>query len=143
MFDVIATSKSMLFSTASLPMLLDGVMLLAIAGLWLMWWRNARRQRLVESMLMDSAKQLNEASGHLRQAMELIRHFSDGKASFQHENDSLHTRKTAFSEEDIHARILAMRQAGEAAEQMARELSLPLSQVKLILKLHDSRGKRS
>ncbi len=118
-------------------------MLLSIAGLWLMWWRNARRQRLVESMLMDSAKQLNEASGHLQQAMELIKRFTDGTASSQHENASRHTENTAFSEEDIHTRILAMRQAGETAEQMARELGFPLNQVKLILKLHDSKAKCS
>jgi len=142
MFDKsIMFDPATVFSAVSLPALLDGVMLLAIAGLWFMWWRNARRQHMLESMLIGSAKQLNEASVHLRQVMEHIRQLTDRTAPRQHKDGNKDMGQVSSStEEDIHARILGMHQEGKAAENIAKKLGVPLGEVRLVLKLHATRA---
>ena len=123
-----------------LPMLLDGVMLIAVTGLWLMWWRNAKRQRLVESMLADSVRQLHEASHHLQQAMELINKSTTSTKTPSHKASNRHVKKTPDVREDTQvAQMLNMQREGKPVENIATKLGLPPSQVRLMLKLHASR----
>jgi len=126
-------------------MLLDGIMLVAITGLWLMWWLNAKRQHRVESMLADSAMQLREASHYLRQAMELIDKSSDrtsGRTKSQQRKTSPDPiQKTPAAQEDTQiTHMLNMQREGKPVEDISRKLGLPLNQVKLMLKLHASRA---
>jgi len=124
-----------------LPMLLDGIMLLAIAGLWFVWGRNAKRQALVESMLADSAQQLHEATHHLQQAMELIHQSTDTQGQQIHRAGPDRVQKKSASREDSNiADMLNMQREGKPIEDISKHLGLPLSQVKLMLKLHANRA---
>jgi len=124
-----------------LPMLLDGIMLFAIAGLWFVWGRNAERQRLVESMLADSAKQLHEATHHLQQAMELINQSTDSQRQHMHKTGPDRVQKKAASREDSNITdMLNMQREGKSIEDISKHLGLPLNQVKLVLKLQANRA---
>ncbi|OIO68429.1 MAG: hypothetical protein COW19_03800 [Zetaproteobacteria bacterium CG12_big_fil_rev_8_21_14_0_65_55_1124] len=122
-------------------MLLNGIMLVAVAGLWFMWWLNAKRQRLVESMLADSARQLHEATLHLQQAMELINKSTDRAKPQQHKTTANHAQKAPAAQEETQiAQMLNMQGEGKPVEDISRRLGLPLNQVKLMLKLHANRA---
>jgi len=133
--------ESVELSTRFLPMLLEGIMLIAIAGLWFMWWRNAKRQRLVESMLADSARQLQEATLHLQQAMQLINKSTDSARPRPKETRSRTAEKDDVAKKDARIEdMLSMQRDGRPVEDIARTLGLPLSQVRLMLKLHANRA---
>ncbi len=124
-----------------LPMLLDGIMLVALAGLWFLWGHNAKRQRLVESMLADSAKQLHEATHHLQQAMELINQSTDRQGQQMHKTGPDRAQKKPASREDTKiSDMLNMQREGKSIEDISKKIGLPLSQVKLMLKLHANRA---
>jgi len=53
-------------------MLFNALIILAIGGLWLMWARNLNRLKGVETLLMASSEQLEEASKHLESALHEI-----------------------------------------------------------------------
>jgi len=121
-------------------MLLDGTMLVAVAGLWLMWWLNAKRQRRVESMLADSTKQLHEASQHLQQAMELIEKSTNNTKPRQQKIGSERAQHISADQEETQiTQMLNMQDEGKPVEHISRAVGLPLSQVKLMLKLHACR----
>jgi len=134
--------ESAVLLTHYLPMLLNGIMLVAITGLWFMWWRNAKRQRMVESMLADSARQLREATLHLQQAMELIDKSSGRTKPRQHKTSPSHVQNAPAAQEDTQiTHMLNMQREGKPVEDISRTLGLPLNQVKLMLKLHASRAR--
>ena len=128
---------------AHLPMLLDGMMVVAIAGLWIVWWRNAKRQRHIEFMLADSTRQLQEASHHLRQAMAYINNTSKKKAASNQRTTDYHNEEKTLATIPVRGdtrvtQMLRMQREGMQAEDIANKLGLPLSQVRLALKLHAS-----
>jgi len=133
--------KTIAIST-DFPMVLDGIMVVAIAGLWIAWWRNVKRQRQVECMLADSARQLQEASQHLKLAMACINNSKKKVASHQgaESRRQKETQATMAVPGDAQiAQVLRMQHEGTPAEDIASRLNLPLSQIKLALKLHAAR----
>jgi len=120
------------------PMLLNSIMVAAIAGLWLAWWRNTKRHSQVEAMLVDSARQLQEASEHLEQAMAQINSTPIQK-EVSHQRTAHQEKTSTVASVPGDARIahmLRMQREGIPSEDIANKLNLPLSQVSLALKLH-------
>ena len=121
-------------------MLFDGMMMLAIIGLWVMWLRSANRQQHVEAMLADTAKQLDEATFHLEQAMAHM-HASNKKPHTREKNkpvqalDKSDMETSSILEASHAARMLRMQREGESLEGIATRLGIPLAQVKLMQKL--------
>ena len=133
-------SESAALLSQYLPMLLDATMLVAVAGLWFMWWQNAKRQRRVESMLTDSTKQLHEASQHLQQAMELIEKSTHNTKPRQQKISAERTQNISADQEETQiTRMLNLQREGKPVELISRAVGLPLNQVKLMLKLHACR----
>jgi len=125
-------------------MLFDGSMMLAIIGLWVMWLRSANRQRYVEAMLADTAKQLDKATFHLEQAMAHMRGVSEETHACEKneplqpsDNPGMETASTLVASRV--SRMLRMQREGESLEDMANKLGIPLAQVKLMQKLQATR----
>jgi len=59
-------------SNDELSMLLDGLLLLVMAGLWWLWWQQARQRKSIELKLVEAAGQLQEATRMLDDALQQI-----------------------------------------------------------------------
>ncbi len=130
----------------SLPnVILNALLLLAIVGLWTMWWRNLRHQRHVELLLSKSIQQLEDASNQLEQTMVHIRKSQNMNADAFHPSSGhtsgISTGKSTRSDGDplIH-RMLQMQGKGESIEEIAVKLNLPLEQIRLMLKLRTAKS---
>jgi len=149
------------YSTDIYTMLFNMLIILAVGGLWLMWARNMKRQKNVESMLTTASAQLEEASQHLEIALQEIKRLQQtGRPpeATPGSNDS-HTRKISGTEEYYRAanpsahtesnspgsadtdvqQIIQMHAQGQTAEQIAAHLDAPLARVKLLLRLNEQR----
>lgn len=126
-------------------MLFNATMILAIIGLWVMWLRSANRQQHVETMLADTAKQLDEATFHLEQAMAHMRESSEkphthGKDKPVQVLDNPDMETSSTLEASHTARMQRMQREGESLEDIANKLCIPLAQVKLMKKLQSARA---
>lgn len=119
----------------------DGLMLMAIAGLWVSWMRNAKRQRRLQGMLADTSRQLRQASCHLEEAMRAIQELNQAKKSGGHghtsgQTTSLRNVSCSGSGHATVAQVLRMQREGHDEEEIAAQLNTPTAQVRLLLKLH-------
>ncbi|MDQ6971371.1 MAG: hypothetical protein Q9M30_01860 [Mariprofundaceae bacterium] len=91
LFSSLGTGPASLYS-----MLFNALIILAIGGLWLMWARNLNRLKGVETLLMASSEQLEEASKHLESALHEINRLQN-KASAGNAENRAASEKTAES----------------------------------------------
>ena len=126
-------------------LILDIFLILAIGGLWLVWWRNLNRLHKTEGLLAESIQQLDLATAQLQQAMEHIRALEKQDKSTQNRRPSA-TRRTqqtassAPSNDTVLARTLRLERQGRSAEEIADTLNIPVSQVRLMLKVHTAKS---
>ncbi|ATX82940.1 hypothetical protein Ga0123462_2105 [Mariprofundus ferrinatatus] len=126
-------------------MLLDLLLITAVAGLWLAWWRNLNRLKKTESLLVESIQQLDHASSQLQQAMAHIREFEKEKRSEKEVRSnrqprSIPTPTANQSGDTLLVRTLLLQREGKSDEDIAGSLNIPIDQVRLMLKMHSTRG---
>ena len=138
-----------------ISMVIDGGMVIAMIGLWLLWLQSSRRQRDVELKLDAASAQLQEASEQLNALMPLLAEMADPRPSPPPPSrEVVAGSKPAPKQEPQRgsagdggggqaklARLLCLNREGMGAEQIARELDMPLAQVKLLLQVHGRGGK--
>jgi len=132
-------SAESLATIPSLNVILDVILILAMAGLWLLWIRTSRRQQQLQSLLIEASQQLDTATRHLDTAMQAIERLQKlpAKAPAEEKPVTMTELPRPRRQSDAQAtRILRMRREGESPEVIADKLHLPLAQVKLMLKLH-------
>lgn len=124
----------------------DVVMLLAVMGMWLLWWRTSRKQRMIETMLLEAAKELETATARLGESFESIRRLKreiDASQAVSRE-EALEPPKKVSTEAKSEQKsasgqitqMLRMRREGKDIDAIAESLNLPKAQVKLLLRLH-------
>ncbi len=124
------------------PFLLsNGLMLIAIIGLWVLWFRNAKRQRYLQHMLAETSRQLRAASGHLEEAMQAIRELKRVEESSQagvvsRRSVPLQEMHPSTGNNATVTQVLRMQREGHDVEEIASKLKTPPAQVRLLLKLH-------
>lgn len=122
-------------------LLSNSFMLIAIGGLWMLWLRNAKRQRYLQDMLADTSRQLREATAHLEEAMRAIRELKQTEKSSESNGQSrrfIPTQDTQSpaSNNAMVTQVLRMQREGHDVEEIAAKLKTPPAQVRLLLKLH-------
>jgi len=154
-------------SREELSMLLDGLLILIMLGLWWLWWQQSQHRKKIETNLSDAASQLQQATLMLDEALHHIERLqqheiaAEPKATPVTSNapaKTVNKKKQAYAysgdkdaysptgkktghvsvpqESSQAAQILRMQREGETAEQIAKNLNMPLAQVKLMLMLH-------
>lgn len=120
----------------SLPygIVFDALLIIAVAGLWIVWWRNLNSLHKTKLLLAASIRQLEEASAQLKQSMEHIRTLEKEKRP-----ENPHTPDADSSAETILMRTLRLHRDGESDEKIAKSLNIPINQVHLILKMHTAK----
>jgi len=136
-------------SIAELPsfgVLIDALVILAITGLWLAWWRNLNRLHKTEILLAESIRQLDQASYQLKQALDHIRALEKQERSGKEKQEAAKpVRKQAAldaepSDNLVLVRTLHLQRQGKSDEEIAGSLSIPINQVRLMLKMHTTRA---
>ncbi len=133
-----------------LDVFIDIGLITAFFFLWLSWYRNGKRQKQLEQLLIDTASQLEEASQHLSDATQAIEQLK--KQERRHEQHSARrpapvkparTKQPQVTPNSLPPQnstqatmILRMKREGESPQSIAERLDMPLAQVKLLLKLH-------
>jgi len=130
-------------------LIIDGGMVIAMVGLWLLWLQAFRRQRAVELKLDAASAQLQEASAQLNALMPLLADITDPRSSpppvSREVVEPRQTIKGPVEDESIanadagHARLsrlLCLNREGLNVQQIARQLDMPLAQVTLLLQVH-------
>jgi hypothetical protein len=125
--------------------ILDVLIIIVIAGLWMAWWRNLNRLQKTERLLANSIQQLEQASVQLKQAMDHIRAFEKEKRAGEEIRTKNPPRKrpapTANTSADtVLAHTLRLQREGKSDEEIADSLSIPINQVRLMLKMHTTRA---
>ncbi len=130
---------------ALLPVALNAVIIIAIVLLWIMWWRNTRRQHHLNTMLVESSRQLTEASELLDQALSQIKDLkqrdTEHPPSPSRATAGRVTARQSHDEETLHHLIPDMERSGKSLEEIARALDLPLAHVKLLAKLYAEKNR--
>ena len=125
-------------------LILDILLVLAVAGLWLVWWRNLNRLHKTERLLAESIEQLETASSQLQQALQHIRAFEKERQATAERRPrpavKIQTAAAEPTEDAILARTLRLERQGKSAEEIADILNVPTTQVRLMLKVHAPRG---
>ena len=116
----------------------DVLLIIAVAGLWIVWWRNLNSLHKTKLLLADSIRQLEEASTQLKQAMEHIRALEKEKRP-EHPSEKHHIPDADTSAETILMRTLRLHRDGVSDEEIAGSLNIPINQVHLILKMHTAK----
>jgi hypothetical protein len=136
-----------LFMPESPPygIILDVLIIIVIAGLWMAWWRNLNRLQKTERLLADSIQQLEQASVQLKQAMDHIRAFEKEKRAGEEIRTKNPPRKRPAPTENpstdtVLAHTLRLQREGKSDEEIANSLSIPINQVRLMLKMHTTRA---
>jgi len=136
-------------SAAEIAALLNMLMVIAIGGLWIMWGRGVRRQKQIETLLIATSEQLDEASRHLEGAMAHIQdvqtreshvanHPPAVKLKVKEKPSSIKSpRKVRGPENSPVTSVLRMHREGYSPEDIAASQDIELAKVKLMLKLHE------
>jgi len=139
-----------------LGLIIDTGLVFGFFFLWLSWHRNGKRQQQLEQLLGETARQLEEATRHLSEATEAIKHLQQQeKSSARRPEAAKHSRVAQSPAKQAPAKlpqarpsappaqnstqatmILRMKREGESPQTIAERLDMPLAQVKLLLKLH-------
>jgi len=141
-------------------LLIDIALMAGIFCLWLIWYRNGKRQQHMEQLLIGTAQQLEEASMHLSQATYAIEQLKEREEKVQSKsvdvadaaiqrgrreqssaaippsNQPLMSQGLPPQNSTQATMILRMQREGESEEGIADRLDIPLAQVRLMLKLH-------
>lgn len=135
----------------------DLVMLVALGGLWVLWWKTSRKQRAIEGLLAEAAQEIDRASLSLNEALLHIERIKREQAAAPGPEPA--PRPTATPERPAAPRmpepeprpeppqnsqvtqLLRMQREGQSEEEIAHALSLPTAQVRLLLKLHGATRK--
>jgi len=137
-------------------LIVDTGLVLGFFFLWLSWYRNGKRQQQLEQLLGETAGQLEEATRHLSEATEAIKHLQQQEHSNarrpaparQARAEQVRTEQTPVKQASTTparppaqnstqaTMILRMKREGESPQTIAERLDMPLAQVKLLLKLH-------
>jgi len=143
-----------LFMSEWLGLILDVALLVGLFCLWLIWYRNGKRQMQMETLLIGTAQQLEEASMHLSLASKAIEQLKEQEKALaakpaepvkQKPAEYKTPAKTEYPTQQQYippqnstqaTMILRMQREGESEESIADRLDIPLAQVKLLLKLH-------
>jgi len=131
-----------------LGVVINSVLLLGFFFLWLSWHGNGKRQKKLENMLSETARQLEEATQHLSQVTEAMKHIKRQELS----QSSTRPPQTARTKQPLNkppppptvpsqnstqaTMILRMKREGDSPQTIAERLDMPLAQVNLLLKLH-------
>ncbi len=145
-----------------LPILLDAVLILAVIGLWVLWWGQIKQRQKIEGMLTEASTQLQEATLMLNQALVQIQDLQSrdrpedavsarsSKATEpvaeEQPGQKIEEKVQAGVESQSHAsanisqvaQMLRLQREGETPEKIARKLDLPLAQIKLMLMLQST-----
>ena len=145
------------FLNEQLGLMIDVMLIAGVFCLWLIWYRNGKRQKNMEQLLMATAQQLEEATMHLSQATYAIEQlkqqeqeapakpFKAAEPAMRHSQSepSPVTSNQVASAQSLPPQnstqatmILRMQREGESEEGIADRLDIPLAQVRLMLKLH-------
>jgi len=125
--------------------ILDVLMIMAVASLWMVWWRNLNRLQKTERLLADSIQQLEQASTQLKQATDHILAFEKEK----HAEDEIRTKNpprkrraptVGPSADTVLSRTLRLQREGKSDKEISDNLSIPVNQVRLMLKMHATRA---
>lgn len=118
-------------------LLFDGVLIVAIGGLWLQWMNVSRRQQQLQTLFVETTRQLDEASSNLESAMQCIERLKKAPPQTEtlHREKALPQKPTGSMDSQA-TRILRMWREGEDEAAIAEKLDIPLAQVRLMLKLH-------
>lgn len=125
--------------------ILDVLIIIVVAGLWMAWWRNLNRLQKTERLLAESILQLEQASARLQQAMDHIL----AVEKEQRAGDEIRTKNpprkrrapTADPSADtVLAHTLRLQREGKSDTDIAKNLSIPINQVRLMLKMHATRA---
>ncbi len=143
-----------LFFNEWLSLIIDVALLVGLFCLWLIWYRNGKRQMQMEQLLIGTAQQLEEATMHLSLATSAIEQLKQQEKSsssakrvepvkqkrseYQAPANGVDlTQQNLPPQNSTQATmILRMQREGESEEAIADRLDIPLAQVKLMLKLH-------
>ncbi|MDX8412637.1 MAG: hypothetical protein R8J85_00975 [Mariprofundales bacterium] len=131
-------------------LVIDGGMVIAMVGLWLLWMQGVRRQKAVELKLDAASAQLKEASAQLNALMPLLADMVDPRPSPEPASRSVvepQKQVKPVVEEEVApkadagdarlSRLLCLSREGMSAEKIARKLDMPLAQVKLLLQVNN------
>jgi len=136
-----------LITLENLPygIILDILIIIVVAGLWMAWWRNLNRLQKTERLLAESILQLEQASTQLRQAMDHILAFEKEKSDREKIRTKNPPRKQRASNatppaDSVLSRTLHLQREGKSDKEIAENLSIPLTQVRLMLKMHTTRA---
>ncbi len=131
----------------AVSLVIDGVMVVAMVGLWWLWLQNMRRQRDVELKLEAASAQLQEATEQLNALMPLLSELSDPRPSPRRREEPPERKAEVSpppeknsvdtsSADTRLAQLLRLRREGMGAEEIARQIDMPLAQVRLLLRVH-------
>ena len=138
----------------------DLVMLVALGGLWAMWWKTSRKQRAIEGLLAEAAQEIDRASLSLNEALLHIERIKREQAADarskpvprpeaapaaprapEPEPKPEASPNTQPPQNSQTTQLLRMHREGQGEAEIASALSLPTAQVRLLLKLHGATRK--
>ena len=132
----------------------DLVMLVALGGLWAMWWKTSHKQRAIEGLLAEAAQEIDRASRSLNEALMHIERIKREQVVAPKPKPSPRPAaapaaprppepqpKPETSQNSQITQLLRMHREGQSEEAIASTLSLPTAQVRLLLKLHGATRK--
>lgn len=139
----------------SFGMILDLLIVIAVVGLWLAWWRNLNRLKSTERLLAESIQELEQASSQLKLAMEHIRASEQEKVEKERREkmrakraaeaaaqqasalkDTTTASAASPADDTVLVRTLLLQREGKSEEEIADTLKVPIDQVRLMLKMH-------
>lgn len=129
-------------------LIFDLVIMLALGGLWVLWWRTNHKQRAIESLLAEAAREIDRATLSLNEALEHIERIKRAPAPAPKHRESQSSpekrpmsKQTEAPQTSQITQLLRMHREGQSEDRIANDLGLPSAQVKLLLKLHGARQK--
>ncbi len=144
---------------------LDALMIMAITGLWVMWFQQSTQRKKVEKMLRDASQDLKSATELLDQVMRnldmqqqseqvRVKHPAEASEQRQPIDEKLEVAqssvvKTPVESEEVASRqgqkskksavdtakIMRLHREGLDEQSIADQMKLPIAQVRLILLL--------
>lgn len=125
--------------------ILNVLIIIAIAGLWMTWWHNLNRLQKTERLLAESIQQLEQASSQLKQATDHIRSFELKKRAGEEIRTKNPPRKrpaptAGASADTVLTHTLRLQREGKSGEEIADSLNIPIKQVRLMLRMHATRA---